>query len=91
MEAFWAITIIIVVVRLYWKHSTDTLPREEKVEPPVTQAPTRVQDDVIADTKAEHARKEIERQKEKEIAELKKQGYTDELIAIILPTINNGQ
>lgn len=27
--------------------------------------------------------------RQKEIADLKRQGYTDELIAVILPTINN--
>ena len=40
---------------------------------------------------AEKTRKDIEKQKEKEINELRKQGYTDELIAVIIPTINNGQ
>lgn len=35
------------------------------------------------------AQREEEKQKQKEIAELKKQGYTDELIAVILPQINN--
>ena len=28
---------------------------------------------------------------QKDIKELKRQGYTDELIAVILPTINNGK
>lgn len=32
-----------------------------------------------------------DKQREKDIADLKKQGYTDELIAVILPVINDGQ
>lgn len=39
---------------------------------------------------AEKAAKEAQKQRDKDIAELRKQGFTDELIATIIPTINNG-
>lgn len=35
------------------------------------------------------AQKEAEAQHQRDIVDLRKQGYTDELIAVILPTINN--
>lgn len=39
----------------------------------------------------EKERMKADKKREKDIADLKKQGYTDELIAVIIPTINNGQ
>ena len=35
--------------------------------------------------------KEAEKQRNRDIAELRKQGFDDKMIAVILPTINNGQ
>lgn len=39
----------------------------------------------------EELKKDIDKQKQRDIEELRKQGYTDELIAVILPTIYNGE
>ena len=97
MEAFWCITLSIIAIRAYLKHSRDsTLGQESE---PVSEPPPVVYRDTFAtydkedksNRQAEKARLEIERQREKEIVELKKKGYSDELIAVILPTINNGQ
>lgn len=96
IEAFWAITIIVLLLRHWWKNEM----KEEEFE-----RESRLHEDAVRPLKktgntiksfnnndVDKARKEIERQKKRDIAELKKQGYDDELIAVILPTIyNDGQ
>lgn len=104
MEAFWAITLGILAIRSYWQHSADSrisFRKEESPEPEVvdnSQLFKEFDEKTKAQTEAERvkeeaekARKEVERQREREIAELRKQGYSEEIIAVILPTINNGQ
>lgn len=101
-EAFWAILLIVIILRAYWKHSApsrhDNLreaffgkKKEKKPDMPVTGNAGFVKPEIqkLIDREAQKNRDEAQRQKD--IAELKRQGYTDELIAIIIPTINNGQ
>lgn len=89
MEAFWCITLSILVIRWYLKSSADSEPREPKYKKIKAEYP--VAEPVVEDPEVEKARKAAEAQRERDIADLKKQGYTDELIAVIIPTINNGQ
>ena len=98
MEGFFAITLIIISIRLYWKHSADSRVKEHSIEP----RPIIVPDNIIVEHKTtkdkldsqkevEEAQKIVDKQRDQDIADLRKQGYTDELIAVIIPTINNGQ
>lgn len=79
MEAFWCITLSIIVIRAWWKHQPDGPPvfkfkRKNKIQP-VNFPPPKSQ---------------AELQRERDVADLKNQGYSDEVIATILPVINNG-
>lgn len=70
MDAFFSITIIVILVRWWWNksHPLDDMP------PQVNRKATKSRE---------------EKQREKDIRELRKQGYDDELITTILPVINN--
>lgn len=105
MDAFWGITLIVLIMVGVLKREGRI--RDEKDEEKTRHAKQfeqARQDQVIAETladfnapeskeekEARQAAIRAERQREKDIAELKKQGFTDELIATIIPTINNGQ
>lgn len=109
MYAFWAILLIIIAVRLYWKHSANSRhanlreaffgKRKKKPDMPVTGnagfvIPENLEKEGVerkAQKEAEEAKKIIDKQRERDIADLRKQGYDDELIAVIIPTINNGE
>lgn len=105
MDAFWGITLSALVVSRYWKREKikdeDRKYYEKKRKDDIEKAK---QKEVIekysaifssplteAEKKDTQAKKKAEKEREKEIEQLRKQGYTDELIAVILPTINNGQ
>lgn len=87
MDAFWGITISLLLIRAAWK-SNWLRRKPRRVELPPTPIDASALD---KEFKSEAQKKEVEKRREKEIEELKKQGYTDELIAVIIPTINNGQ
>jgi hypothetical protein len=77
MDMFFCITLSVLALSWWWKRHT----------PMSGQRPSKKETHEGGLTVEE----EVKRRREKDIAELKKQGYTDELIAVILPTINNGQ
>ena len=81
MDAFFSITLSILVLRYWWKHRERTVRRPPKQEPIKFAA---FDDKVVA------AREKARSQRERDEEELRKQGYSDELIATILPVINNG-
>lgn len=103
--AFWAILLIVIMLRLYWKHSADSRHdsvREaffgKKKEKPVDEADFRfpvqaveVDKERQVNSEAAKAQKMVDDQRARDEAELRKQGFDDDIIAIILPTINNGQ
>lgn len=105
MDAFWCITLGTIVVAWFWKRErnkaydrkTEKLKyakkneeaKQKEVIAKYTEAFGRPM--TKAEKKAEDRKIAVEKEREKQIAELKKQGYTDELIAVIIPTINNGQ
>jgi len=80
MDAFWGITLSVLVIRFWWKRENKKA-RERREN-------RQKQELAIKDPQGS---KPMPTQKEKDAEELRKQGYTDELIAVILPTINNGQ
>lgn len=79
MDPFWGITLSLIAIRWFWK-SENRKYKDRKADE------KRQERIVVKPVKTEE-----EKQREKEVQELRKQGYTDELIAVILPTINNGQ
>lgn len=89
MEAFWGITLSILLLRAAFKgewlrreSTTRIVAKDDRFE--------RLND--LANAKPVPVTKSAEeRRREKEVEELRKQGYDDELIAVIIPTINNGQ
>jgi hypothetical protein len=81
MDAFWCITLSIFVGRWWWKHQFPKQPNRPKFTP-VSNA--------IALNRAIEKKSELQLQHERDIADLKRQGYTDEVIAVIMPTIQNG-
>lgn len=91
-DAFWCITLGMIVLRLWWKSGFRN--RRKNIEEDLKSEPVPIPEQVIeinGDLKEQQAQKKADKQREKDIADLKRQGYTDELIAVILPTINNGQ
>lgn len=102
--AFWAILMGIIAIRLYWKHSTPSrhdnlreafFGKRKKRELPISgNAGFKISPEMqkLHDKlKVDLAQKEIDDQKKRDIEDLRRQGYNDELIAVILPTINNGK
>ena len=105
MDPFWGITLSVLVISRYWKRerikAEDRRYYEKKQKDDIEKAK---QEEVIERystifagpmTSGEKAKikdkKKVENERKKEIEHLRRQGYTDELIAVILPTINNGQ
>ena len=105
MDPFWGITLSVIVVSSYWKRQRNRLEderyhkkkREEQVEKEKQKEVVERYSAIFsaplteAEKKEMQAKKKAEREREAEKERLRKQGYTDELIAVILPTINNGQ
>lgn len=106
MDPFWAITLSIIAISIFWKrenrksddrkHLKDKdAERIEKLkqEEVIAQFTEAIQPEPLTpeEKEAERVLKEEQKQREKDIADLKKQGFTDELITTIIPTINNGQ
>lgn len=89
MDAFWGITLSLLVLRAAFKskwlrreHKTRIVAKDNRFE----------QLNALANAQPVPVKKSSEeRRREQEVEELRKQGYTDELIAVIIPTINNGQ
>ena len=75
MDAFFCITLSILLLRWWWKNQDHT-PKPPKI-------PDFPPSDTIEPLT------EADKQRNRDIAELKKQGYTDDLIAVILPQLNN--
>lgn len=104
MDAFWCIVLSTIVLRWWWKKHKKYMLGKEEVEETVEapkidmEAAEEMQKkskdaEVLASAqkKLDDEAREKQRQYDKDVAALRKEGYTDELIAVILPTINNGQ
>lgn len=105
MDAFWAITLSVIVISMFWKRERikkdDRGYEKKRIQDKIRQAEEQAVIDkytpILAGklTSAEKAEidkeKRLKKEREQEIERLRKQGYTDELIAVIIPTINNGQ
>jgi hypothetical protein len=101
MEAFWCIVLSVIVLRWWWKHNKPDFwgekEVEEKPEPTLNMEAAKemqkeAEDRKIleeAQAKLDKEAKEKQKQYDRDVAELRKMGYTDELIAVIIPTINN--
>lgn len=104
-DAFWCITLGTIVIAWFWKREKRRIKYEKIDRQKAEKKNEQVkQQEVIAkytaafgkpltkaEQKAEDERIAAQVAHDKQVAELKKQGYTDELIAVIIPTINNGQ
>lgn len=88
MDAFWCILLSTIVLRWWWKRNKPLKQRIVKEQPGLDMEAAR---EMQQENNLNNEQKEKDRQRERDIAELRKQGYTDELIAVIMPTINNGQ
>ena len=77
-DAFWCITLGFWAIRSWWKHRPSKMVEDE---PPAKNETT----------KEEKVQKEVEDRRKQEIDELRKQGYSDKVIAIILPQLYDGQ
>lgn len=73
MDGIFCITIAIIVIRAWWRHGRPTITERQVRQPKA---------DPIKET-------DEERQRRLDEAALRREGYTDELIATILPVINN--
>ena len=105
MDAFFAITLSVIFISMLWKRerirAADIKYKErkeadriekEKQEEVIERYSTIFAGPMTSGEKAKiKAKKRVENERKKEIEHLRRQGYTDELIAVILPTINNGQ
>ena len=80
MNAFWFFTLTFLLLRFIWKRKSQEQQIAKDERPRVNN---------ITVSEEEKQRRKVDKQKEKDIADLKKQGYSDELIAVILPTIWN--
>lgn len=87
MDVFWCITLSVLVVRYWWKHQHF----KPKETPPKPGLFDNLSGQKTIPNRPKKEKTEEEKRQEKDIADLKRQGYDDELIAVIIPTINNGQ
>lgn len=78
MDAFWCITLSVVLIRMWWKHQAGkpliNIRHNKKVVTvsfPPSKTPAQLQ-------------------RERDAEDLRKQGYSDEIIATILPVVTNG-
>ena len=86
MDAFWCIVLSVIVLRWWWKRNR---PEQEELPPEPIKLDPELVKKFEEDRKITKIEMEVQDQKDRDIAELKKQGYSDELIAVILPTIND--
>ena len=86
MIDIFCIVLSVVIIRLWWKSNA---PKELSTQLKRLIPKKKIKDPTIEIK--EPPRKEVNTKRQKEVAELKKQGYTDELIAVILPIINDGK
>lgn len=91
MDAFFCIVLSYLVLRYCWRSDTFGVRGRFKKPNISNPEPVKSLDEYIAQEKIDKVKMEAERQKEKDIAELRNQGYTDELIATIIPIINNNK
>ena len=92
MEAFLCIFLtLLLFARLYKK--TNPVPKPQRPQELVVDEQTISSFGVSrGDTVARKPKEAIDKRREEEARELRKQGYSEDLIAIILPTIiNDGQ
>lgn len=105
MDPFWCITLSVITVSTVFKRERNK--RKEKkaelekidrrIEAEKEQAVIEQYravfsvPETVEEKEARKAAKQAQEQHDKDVAELRKQGFTDELIATIIPTINNGQ
>lgn len=88
MDAFWCITLIFIILRVMWVRRPRPVP--QPATPAAYAGMTEAELDALDEAEATgKVEKEKEARKQKDIADLKKQGYTDELITVILPTLHN--
>ncbi len=82
-DAFWCITLSLVVLRWWWKNHH--VPKAQRPIPPVqfTKPQTGVTQEAL------RAKETAAKQRAKDEEALRKQGYTDELIATILPIVES--
>lgn len=90
-DAFFCITLGTFILSWWWKNRAKSADPAKKKAPPtrITVTNDIVDPSIKEKTEAEKKQKEIDRQRERDVAELRKQGYTDELIATILPIVKN--
>ena len=101
MDAFWGITLSVIAISMFWKRERikkedrryDEQKAAERIEKQKQQEVIDKYAPIFAGplTAGEKAEVKTEKEREQDIERLREQGYTDELIAVILPTINNGQ
>lgn len=94
MDPFWCISLGTLVIAKFWKREKrKSKERKYYKEQDEKRNEKLKQEAVIAKYSAVFGAPmtKEEQKREDDIADLKRQGYDDELIAIILPTINNGQ
>ena len=96
MEAFFCIVLSYAALKAFWKSERKKAKERKSLDLPATNLEKiKAIGDIDKAAKEEEVqdklRKDVEKQKERDAEHLRKQGYSDELIAVILPTINNGQ
>lgn len=99
MDAFWCILLSFLVIRAFIR--SERAKREERAEMIAAyqrkEEAKRKKERKVKITRKkpelaeeEKLQAEIEKQKQRDIEDLRKQGYSEDIIAMILPTINNG-
>lgn len=88
MDAFWCITLIFIMLRFMWVRRPRPVVATPAPVIPIGMSEAEL--DALDEAEASNKiAKDKEARKQKDIADLKKQGYTDELITVILPTLHN--
>lgn len=99
MEAFFVIVMSYLLISNFIRKEVRALKRRRHKAYYTPERACRMIDEWVEQDKIkakeakekQYAEDKRVEQRNADIAELKKQGYTDELIAVILPTIENGQ
>ena len=105
MDPFWGITLSVIAISSFWKRERIKAARGRIHQRKKADEQERIKQEEVIDrysaifsepmtreeVSEEKRKQDNEKERERETERLRKEGYTDELIAVILPTINNGQ
>jgi hypothetical protein len=88
MEAFWFFWLTLFVLSAFFKSERA---RKDREAIPEHRRNTVRNRKAMPKREVKEVLSEAEKQRRRDIEDLRKQGFSDDIITMIIPTINNGQ